>query len=309
MTEAHTNVDESVAGRRAASEGAAAVRVERGDWVTVPGGAFTMGVDAVRRDGRPSSSSPAHTVYAQTFRIARKPVSVGEFARFVEATSHLTTAERVGRSWVWIGGENDIEPGNDEPWVEMEGASWRSPRGPGSDVARKGDHPATHVTYEDCLAYCRWSDTRLPTEAEWEKAARGTDARRYAWGDDPPTPSRCNYGMNVGDTTPIGRYPDAAGPYGLEDISGNVWEWTATAWHRYPYEEGKARAIITRLGRFELCTIRGASFFNDCSPRGLEVTTRLYSLPQYSGYDVGFRVCALDSDAHEASAGESEGHR
>jgi formylglycine-generating enzyme len=284
MTEATTN-----------TEGAAAVTEEPGYWVTIPGGPFTMGVDAKRSDGRPSVSAPAHTVHVETFRIARRPVSVSDFARFVEATSYVTAGERLGRSWVWVGGPDDLRPGEDKLWLEIEGASWRAPRGPDSDVADKGDHPVTHVSYEDCVAYCRWAGTRLPTEAEWEKAARGTDGRRYAWGEDPPTPSNANYAMIVGDTTPIGSYPDAAGPYGVEDISGNVWEWTATAWHLYPYEEGKARTIVTRLGASELLVVRGGSFFNDCSPRGLEVWVRLYSLPQYSGYDVGFRVCAVDA--------------
>lgn len=277
------------------------------DWVTIPGGPFTMGADEQRRDGRPKSWAPAHTVHVETFRIARRPVAVADFARFVDATGYTTTAERAGQSWVWIGKEpEDMWPGNDELWIEMEGAHWRAPHGPGSGVDGKDDHPVTHVSYADCLAYCRWSGTRLPTEAEWEKAGRGTDGRRYAWGDDKPTPEKCNFGMHVGDTTPIGQYPEAAGPHGLDDIVGNVWEWTATAWHRYPYSEEKARAIITREGRFELIAMRGGSFFNDCGPLGLEVTCRLYSLPQYTGYDVGFRVAAAEGapeDRSEADGG------
>jgi formylglycine-generating enzyme len=276
------------------AEPVTAVAVEH-DWVTIPAGPFTMGVDAARRDGRPTVSSPAHTVHVDSFRIARGPVSVSEFARFVDATQYATTAERRGRSWVWVGGEDDIWPGNDELWLELEGASWRHPRGPGSDLAGKESHPVTHMSHEDCLAYCDWSGTRLPTEAEWEKAARGTDGRRYTWGDDEPTPSIGNHSMIVGDTTPIGAYPEGAGPFGLHDVAGNVWEWTATVWHRYPYDESKRRAIVTREGRSELFVVRGGSFFNDCEPRGLVVTTRLYSLPEYSGYDVGFRVCARAS--------------
>lgn len=269
---------------------------EAHDWITIPGGPFTMGADGVRPDGRPRSSAPAHTVHVETFRIARRPVLVRDFARFVDATSYRTTAERVGKSYVWIGGRTPEElfPGNDELWIETAGAMWRTPRGPGSDVAGKQDHPVTHVSLEDCFAYCEWSGTRMPTEAEWEKAARGTDERKFAWGAEPPTPQRCNFGMNVGDTTPVGQYPDAGGPNGLEDVSGNVWEWTATKWHRYPYSEEKSRAIITRGGRVELISMRGGSFFNDCSPMGLSITSRLYSLPGYTGYDVGFRVCAID---------------
>jgi formylglycine-generating enzyme required for sulfatase activity len=97
--------------------------------------------------------------------------------------------------------------------------------------------------------------------------------------------------MNVGDTTPIGMYPEARGPFGLEDIAGNVWEWTSSGWHGYPFDESKARTIVTRLGRFELGVIRGGSFFNDCDPSGVAVTGRVYSLREYTSYDVGFRVC------------------
>lgn len=278
--------------------------VDRSPWVTVEGGPFTMGADAVRRDGRPRSYAPAHTVHVDTFRIARRPVSVAEFAAFVEATSYKTVAERVGRSWVWIGSKpEDFFPGNDELWVEMEGATWRTPRGPGSGIDGKEDHPVTHVAYEDCLAYCRWSGTRMCTEAEWEKAARGTDARKYPWGNDPPTPEKCNYRMHVGDTTPIGQYPLASGPYGLDDIVGNVWEWTSTRWHRYPYSESKSRVIVTRSGRQELITMRGGSFFNDCGSIGLEAMSRIYSLTQYTGFDVGFRVCAVDSGDESPASG------
>ncbi|WP_051366070.1 formylglycine-generating enzyme family protein [Hamadaea tsunoensis] len=266
-----------------------------GDWVTVPGGPFTMGADRTRPDGRPRSCSPAHTVDVDTFRIGRRPVSVADFARFVEATSYVTVAEKNGQSYVWTGREKeDLFPGNDALWIQTPGASWRTPRGPGSDVTGKEDHPVTHVSLADCDAYCAWSGTRLCTEAEWEKAARGTDGRTYPWGEEPPTPEHCNYAMNVGDTTPIGAYPAARSPYGLEDITGNVWEWTSTNWHRYPYSEDKSRAIITHGGRVELISIRGGSFFNDCSAMGLSVYSRLYSLPLYTGYDIGFRVCADD---------------
>ena len=264
------------------------------DLVTIPAGPFTMGADDVRADGRPEASYPAHEVHVEEFRIARTPVSVAEFTRFVEATGYVTTGERAGGSWVWLGGEDITTPDQDHLWVEVAGASWRHPRGEGSDLTGKDEHPVTHVSRYDCQEYCRWSGTRLPTEAEWEKAARGTDGRPYVWGDAAPTPQHCNHSMFVGDTTPIGRFPDAAGPHGLADIVGNVWEWVSTNYHKFPYDEAKpARRIQTPDGVVELGVVRGGSFYNNCSPSGTAAWARVYSHPVYSSYDIGFRVCAL----------------
>ena len=262
-------------------------------WVTVPGGPFTMGSDERREDGKFTASGPAHSIEVPEFRIARHPVTVRDWARFVEATGYRTTAEKKGKSWVWIGDPSVIVPDQDHLWKEIDGASWRTPRGADSSVSGKDDHPVTHVSYVDVLAYCEWSGTRLPNEAEWEKSARGTDAREYTWGDEEPTAEHCNHTMNVGDTTPVDAYPKAAGPYGVEDLAGNVWEIMANGYHRYPFDEAKpAKVIKTREGRIELGVIRGGSFYNNCDPRGCKVWVRIYNLPDYSCHDMGFRVCA-----------------
>jgi len=259
--------------------------------VTIPGGLFTMGADVTRPDGKPDAASPAHTVQVDTFRMSIAPVSVGEFTRFVEETEYVTSAEHVGTSWVWRGDPRVKVPGQDHLWFEVPGASWAHPHGPDSDVLSKADHPVTHVSQSDGLAYCEWAGCRLPTEAQWEKAARGTDGRAYTWGDGPPDPSICNYNMNVGDTTPIASYPKSVGPFGLHDVAGNVWEWVSNSWHRYPFDENAARKITTRHGTFELGVIRGGSFFNDFDDAGLLVHQRVYGLRNYTSYDVGFRVC------------------
>ncbi|MFF0745363.1 formylglycine-generating enzyme family protein [Streptomyces sp. NPDC004111] len=271
--------------------GAIGVRTDF-DWVTVAGGPFTMGFDRVRPDGTPDHASPAHEVDVPEFRIARSPVTVADFRRFVEATGHRTTAEETGHSWVWVGGADTTTPGQDDLWLEVPGAAWHAPRGPGSDVEKKDDHPVTHVSRADCLAFCAWAGVRLPTEAEWEKAARGTDRRTYAWGEQAPTPDVCNHSMFVGDTTPVGSYPSAAGPFGLHDIAGNVWEWVSTGWHPYPFRADRTQSLKTKEGPLQLGVVRGHSFFNDCNPATLRVTLRLYSLLLYTCYDVGFRVCA-----------------
>jgi sulfatase modifying factor 1 len=260
-------------------------------WVTVPAGPFLMGTDEMPPNGEPSGSRPLHTVHVETFHIARRPVTVADFARFVADTGYVSTAEQRGESWVWHGGEDVTTPDQDHLWKATPGATWRTPRGPGSDVAGKDDHPVTHVSYLDCLEYCRWSGTRLPTEAEWEKAARGTDGRNYPWGNTPPTSQSCNHTMHVGDTTPVGRYPDAAGVYGAEDMVGNVWEVMANGYHNYPYNPNKTKRLVTKKGTVELGVIRGGSFYNNCSPRGVLVWVRIYNPPDYSCYDMGFRVC------------------
>lgn len=277
----------------AVPEGGPSRAQDSSSWVTIPGGPFTMGDDAFRPERSPGtvSPAPAHTVHVDAFRMGIAPVSVREFARFVEATGYVTTAERVGSSWVWQGDPSVREPGQDHLWFQVPGASWAHPLGPGSDVSSKADHPVTHVSRADCLAYCEWAGCRLPNEAEWEKAARGTDGRTYTWGESPPRPSICNYNMNVGDTTAIGSYPESVGPFGLHDAAGNVWEWAANPWHLYPYGENEARTITTGLGTFELGVIRGGSFFNDFDDNGLLVYVRVYSPGDYTAYDVGFRVC------------------
>jgi sulfatase modifying factor 1 len=208
---------------------------------------------------------------AEGFFIARAPVTVAEFARFVEATGYRTTAEEQGRSRAWTGTE----------WEWVEGADWRHPQGPGSGVEGAMDHPVVHVSWYDAVAYAEWAGLRLPTEEDWEKAARGTDGREYPWGDVFDE-SRCNTSESgIGATTAVGDYsPDGDSPYKCVDMAGNVWEWTSS-------EYGSSSDIRVLRG--------GSWYFNLNDARG---SYRLGYRPDYSYGCIGFRcVSPVRSDS------------
>ncbi len=241
--------------------------------VLVPAGEFIMGstrkqVDEViqkciKRGNSKSDCKrwyecelPQHTVYVDSFEIAKYPVTVAQFEIFVKETGYRTTAEKEGSGWVWTG-----------KWEIRQGADWRHPHGPESDVREKAEHPVTQVSWRDAVAYCQWLSEktgqtwRLPTEAEWEKAARGRDGRIYPWGNRQPDKSLCNYNMNVKDTTPVGRYPNGASPYGALDMAGNVWEWVAD-WYDANYYANSPSRNPAGPDSGEYRVLRGGSWFS-----------------------------------------------
>jgi formylglycine-generating enzyme len=218
--------------------------------VELPGGTFRMGSDRFYPEER-----PVREVSVDAFWIDRHPVTVAGFRRFATATGHVTWAERAPEAADYPDAEPEsLVPGSlvfqktSGPvdlrdfrnwWNWTPGADWRHPEGPGSNVGGRELHPVTHVAYSDAVAYAEWAGKSLPTEAEWEYAARGgLDGATYTWGDEFAPKGRPMANTWEGEfpwqnvrtdgyegTSPVERFPPNG--YGLYDMAGNVWEWTA----------------------------------------------------------------------------------
>jgi formylglycine-generating enzyme required for sulfatase activity len=177
------------------------------EMVLVPGGDFFMG----RREGdifAPEDERPGRKVRLSPFLIDREPVTNARFARFVDAGGYVDPHTWSPAGWAWR-----VRAGIDKP-LSFTVAGFEAP-----------EQPAAGVSWWEADAYCRWAGKELPTEAQWEKAARGADGRLFPWGDDLPRSAYLNFNGNVGRTTPVGAYPLGVSPYGLVDMSGNVNNW------------------------------------------------------------------------------------
>lgn len=214
-----------------------------GAMVTIPGGRYRLGSDEHYPEER-----PRRDVDVAAFRLDAAPVTNEEFARFVAATGHVTAAEKADPAgsavFAMTTGPVDLhDPSN--WWRFAAGANWRCPEGPGSGIDGRGRCPVVHVGLDDARAYASWCGKRLPTEAEWEAAARGgLDDATYAWGDEFAPGGRLMANVWTGSfpwyfargdrpgPTPVGSFP--IGGYGLCDMIGNVWEWTSTPMQQAP---------------------------------------------------------------------------
>lgn len=280
----------------------------RTDLIALAASEFQMGTDTdegYRADGE----GPARRVALGAYAIAAHAVSNADFARFVRETGYVTDAERCGWSFVFSGSVGEALTGrikgvsSEAPWwVGVEGACWTRPEGPGSAIDTRADHPVTHVSWGDANAYCRWSGTRLPTEAEWECAARGgLEGNTYPWGNELVEAGRhrCNVWQgsfpdrDLGLDGYVGTAPvDAFEPNGLGvyNAVGNVWEWCedwfSPNYHRVTRRVDPRYAVPT--GRRAM---RGGSFLCHHSYcNRYRVAARSSNTPDSTTGNCGFRV-------------------
>lgn len=314
--------------------------------VWVPGGEFAMGSEfpLARPDER-----PVHRVRVSGFWMDRTEVTNAQFGKFVDATGYVTVAEKaptleeimaqvppgteppakedlVAASLVFTPTDGPVPLTNMAAWWRwVPGASWRSPEGPGSSIAGKADHPVVQVAWLDAVAYCEWAGKRLPTEAEWEFAARGgIDGAPFVWGDEPLSEDHPQVNIWQGDfpyrnterdgfarTSPVGRFP--ANGYGLVDMGGNVWEWTADWFAADAYARraakmgplgvaidpsGPAKSWNPRQPYAQERTVRGGSFLcSDAYCSSYRPSARMGCSPDTGLSHTGFR-CVRSAGAN-----------
>jgi len=219
--------------------------------VYVPAGEFAMG--STDQDSPASNDEkPQHSVTLDAFWIDQTEVTNAMYAKCVNAG-------------------NSKPPINTDHFINTGYAN----------------HPVVSVDWSQANAYCTWTERRLPTEAEWEKAARGTDGRIYPWGNEAPNNALLNYNDSVKDTTAVGQYPNGKSPYGAYDMAGNVWEWTHSVMKKYPYKVNDGREVEIAFGSRAL---RGGSFNDD--EGSARCAYRDGDHIDFFDDDIGFRVVA-----------------
>ena len=251
---AATSVDngakESATGQKLSQEKPASAQPQEGSMAVVPAGEFMMGSQTGDSD-----EQPAHKVYVDAFSMDKYEVTVGQYAAFLQATGVNSPSD----------------------WKAMNQPAYQK-------------RPVANVDWADAAAYCKWAGKRLPTEAEWEKAARGTDGRLYPWGNDPPTQRQANYGKtksnNHGALAPVGTLEDGKSPYGIYDMAGNVWEWVSD-WYGDDYYRSSPSQNPTGPSSGESKVLRGGSW--DSSQQQLRSTLRYFHRSGHRHKDYGFR--------------------
>jgi sulfatase modifying factor 1 len=278
--------------------------------VLLDGGSFRMGSedpDINPEDGE----GPVREVSLSPYWISRHTVTNAEFAEFVRETGYRTGAERWGWSFVFASFlPPHLRRGAQRPeavpwWCRVDNAFWAAPEGPGSDIGDRMDHPVVHVDHHDALAFCAWAGLRLPTETEWEYAARGgLEGKRYPWGDEltPDGRHRCNIWQgkfpvrNTAEDGHVGTAPVASfapNGYGLYCMAGNVWEWCADWWttEHSPAVDRDPRGAADG----QLRVMRGGSYLCHRSYcNRYRVAARTSNDPSSCSGNIGFR-CAKDA--------------
>jgi formylglycine-generating enzyme required for sulfatase activity len=236
------------------------------EMVTIPAGPFTMG----SKEG-PEDERPAHEVTLAAYDIDRFPVTNAQFAEFLNASSATPSASA-----------HLFDFDDPDARVHRRGERWTADRG-------YENHPVIEVPWGGAVAYCAWRGKRLPTEAEWEKAARGTDGRRYPWGNQIPDRRRARYESGYNETVPVDASAAGTSPYGVRDMSGNTWGWVSSAYRPYPYRADDGRED-QKPGPVR--STRGGG--HDSSASEITTTQRGRSLsrnPASGHHNIGFR-CA-----------------
>ncbi|MGI8913483.1 MAG: formylglycine-generating enzyme family protein [Chloroflexota bacterium] len=278
----------------------------------VPGGPFLMGTDD--KEGFPEDGEgPIRSVTVKPFLIDCRAVTNAQFSEFVQATRYKTEAERFGWSYVF---QQFVSPrsqrramganGQARWWLAIKGATWNHPEGPDSNLRQRDKHPVIHVSWNDAQAYCAWAGTRLPTEAEWEFAARGgLEQRRYPWGDEltPAGAFMCNTWqgrfpeLNTNEDGYAGTAPAGAflpNGYGLYNVVGNVWEWCAD-WFSPSYHVTGPRDNPSGPRTGQSRVVRGGSYLCHKSYcNRYRVAARSANTPDSSAGNLGFR-CVRDT--------------
>lgn len=275
--------------------------------LSLEGGPFRMGndwPDGFAADGE----GPSRMVELAPFAMAATTVSNREFAAFVRATQYVTEAEQAGQSYVFHLQVAEAERAQYAAvaglpwWLIVDYACWQRPQGPGSQASLHPGHPVVHVSWNDALAYCQWADVRLPSEAEWEYAARGgVPGQRMAWGND-----LYPEGERVSNTWWGNGFPDAphhdwhpgtvavdafaANGFGLYNVCGNVWEWCADFFHPDYHQSTSTTNPLDQRANGQR-SMRGGSFLcHDSYCNRYRVAARSSNTPNSSASNIGFRV-------------------
>ena len=262
--------------------------------VYIPGGNFVMGSTSADSSAF-TDEMPQHTVQLSSFWIDQTEVTNGMFTRFVSETGYVTDAESYGWGGVW----------NGTGWARVSGATWNHPQGPSSSLSGLENYPVVQVSWNDAQAYCRWAGRSLPSEAQWEAAARGTDGRLYPWGNQSVTSGMANFAdtnlnvewnlSNVNDgyqyVAPAGQFTAGASPYGVLDMAGNVWEWNQD-WYGETYYSSSPQNDPGGPAGGDRRVMRGGSWGSRW--RYLRCANRLRAEPDYRDAGTGFR-CATEN--------------
>jgi formylglycine-generating enzyme required for sulfatase activity/predicted Ser/Thr protein kinase len=241
--------------------------------VSIPPGKFGMGSNDY------GNEKPPHEVYLDGYWMGKYEVTVKQFGLFVKDTGYVTEAESSGGAYAWTG----------QTWEKNKDINWKNP-----GFKQEDNHPVVCVSWNDVSEYCKWLsgkkgvNFKLPTEAQWEKAARGTDGRKYPWGDPEPDETLANFNFKIEKTTPVDSYPKGASPYGLLDMAGNAWEWCSD-WYGSDYYRNAPKENPTgpKSGPYRVLRGGGWGYYAG----DLRCSSRFYDRPSYRYYDVGFRLC------------------